>query len=52
MIPLILYIGTIAAAGITLASQLTSSAPKQGGGGSKRHTRKRTVKLTNSRKRR
>lgn len=52
MIPLILYIGTIAAAGITLASQLTSSAPKQGGGGSKRHTRKHSKKVGKSRKRR
>lgn len=49
MIPLIFYIGTIVATGITLASQFTSGSPNQQKGG-KRHTRKRTVKLTKSRK--
>lgn len=50
MLPLFLAIGTIAASGLALASQLTSGSPKQAGG--KRHTRKRTIKLTKSRKRR
>jgi hypothetical protein len=53
MLPFIFYIGTIAAAGLALTSQLTSGPPKQGGGDrSKRHTRKNTKKLGNSRKRR
>ncbi len=44
MLPFIFYIGTIAAAGLALTSQLTSGTPKQSGGGGQRHTRRHTKK--------